>query len=81
MGRPAAGVGVFTEPKPRTWQHPELKASAEEHGQLVLRPAAGIPHVCVTHRYVIVLYIVLSICKCLLLLTLVVLFFLGMCHR
>ncbi len=46
---PAARVGVFTEPKPRTRQHPELKASAEEHGQLILRPAAGLPHVGVIH--------------------------------
>lgn len=49
MGRPAAGVGVFKEPKPRTWQHPELQTGAEEHGELVLRSAPGIPHVCVTH--------------------------------
>lgn len=45
VGGPAAGAGVSAEPKPRTWQHPELKAGAEEHGQLVLRPAAGLPHV------------------------------------
>ena len=50
MGRPAAGVGVLTEPKPRTWQHPELEAGAEEHGELILRSAAGIPHVRVTRR-------------------------------
>lgn len=45
MGGPAAGVGVFTEQKSGAWQHPELQAGAEEHGQLVLRPAARIPHV------------------------------------
>lgn len=51
MGGPAARVGVFTEPKPGARQHPELKAGAEEHGQLVLRPAAGLPHVGVVHSY------------------------------
>lgn len=50
MGRSAAGAGVFKESKPGTRQHPELEAGAEEHGQLVLRPAAGIPHVRFTHR-------------------------------
>lgn len=49
MGRPAARVGVFTEPKPGTWKHSELKASTEEHGQLFLRSAAGLPHVGVNH--------------------------------
>ncbi|TMS04340.1 Pecanex-like protein 2, partial [Larimichthys crocea] len=42
---------------PERWQHPELKASSEEHGQLVLRPAAGLPHLsfvafCYFFRYV-----------------------------
>lgn len=45
VGGPAAGAGVFTEPQPGTRQHPELQAGAEEHGELVLRPAAGLPHV------------------------------------
>lgn len=45
VGRPAAGAGLLTQQKPRTWQHPELQAGAEEHGELVVRPAAGLPHV------------------------------------
>lgn len=66
MGRPAAGAGLFTEPQPRAWQYPELETGAEEHGQLILRPAAGIPHVCVIQssgplRHVINLIIYFSI--------------------
>lgn len=48
MGGATAGTGVSAESEPRARKHPELKASSEEHGQLLVRPAAGIPHVCVT---------------------------------
>lgn len=45
VGGPAAGAGLSTQPEPRARQHPELQAGAEEHGELVVRPAAGLPHV------------------------------------
>ena len=45
MGRPAAGAGVLTQPQPRARQHPELQAGPPKHDQLVVRPAAGLPHV------------------------------------
>lgn len=64
MGRPAAGAGVPAEPKPGTWQHSELKASAEEHGQFVLRPAAGLPHVCVASFIIPVLSICILMVIC-----------------
>lgn len=45
VGGATAGARLPAEPKPRAREHPELQAGAEEHGQLVLRPAAGLPHV------------------------------------
>lgn len=45
MGGPTAGAGLLTQQKPGTWQHPELQAGAEKHGELIVRPATGLPHV------------------------------------
>ncbi|CAG10054.1 unnamed protein product [Tetraodon nigroviridis] len=53
VGGPAAGAGVLAQPEPGTRQHPELQAGAEEHGELVLRPAAGLPHVRVPSDHVL----------------------------
>lgn len=83
LGWTTAGTDIFKEPKPGAWQHPELKASPEEHGQLFLWPAARVPHVrakllckkkiltCFNESIYLTYNISLCCCCC---------FFLGTCH-
>ena len=45
VGGAAAGAGVPAQQEPRERKHPELQAGPEEHGELVVRSAPGLPHV------------------------------------